>query len=147
MCCLFDTATRKHRFLTAKTDPTYLTTVFKSEEIDLVKKPSGGPVSNEKPTKMMRSNSPAWLPEHRQFRSLVKLTVIAWTMLPDEKVWDTQHMISVTESYGRMPVILKESLTNMKPKENSAHRNARHRREAHEARHVALKNVPHRRKE
>jgi hypothetical protein len=36
MCCFFDTATRKYRFLTAKTDPTYLTTVFNSEKIDLV---------------------------------------------------------------------------------------------------------------
>jgi hypothetical protein len=36
MCCCFDTATRKYRFLTAKTDPTYLTPVFKSEKIDLV---------------------------------------------------------------------------------------------------------------
>jgi len=32
MCCFFDTATRKYRFLTAKTDPTYLTTAFKSEK-------------------------------------------------------------------------------------------------------------------
>lgn len=33
MCCFFESATRKHRFLTAKTDPTYLTTVFKSEKL------------------------------------------------------------------------------------------------------------------
>jgi transposase len=43
MCCFFDTATRKYRFLTAKTDPTYLTTVFKSEKIDLVVMEACGP--------------------------------------------------------------------------------------------------------
>ncbi len=36
MCCFFDSATRKHRFLSAATDPDYLTTVFKSDKIDLV---------------------------------------------------------------------------------------------------------------
>jgi len=43
MCCFFDTATRKHRFVTATTDPTYLTTVFKSEKIDLVVMEACGP--------------------------------------------------------------------------------------------------------
>jgi transposase len=62
-----------------------------------------------------------------------KLAVIAWAMLRDRKDWDTQQMISVTESYGRMPSKLKESLTNMKPKENADQRKARHRREAREA--------------
>ena len=56
-----------------------------------------------------------------------KLAVIAWGMLRDKKDWDTQQMISVTESYGRMPSKLKESLTNMKPKENADQRKARHR--------------------
>ncbi|MCB0321838.1 MAG: hypothetical protein KDD60_13010 [Bdellovibrionales bacterium] len=36
MCCFFDTATREHRFLTAATDPGYLSAVFHSEKIDLV---------------------------------------------------------------------------------------------------------------
>ena len=62
-----------------------------------------------------------------------KLAVIAWAMLRDEQDWNTQHMISVTESYGTMPAILKDSLQNMKPKENSDQRKARHRREAREA--------------
>ena len=62
-----------------------------------------------------------------------KLAVIAWAMLRDKKDWDTQQMISVTESYGRMPATLKDSLENMKPKENSDQRKARHRREAREA--------------
>ncbi len=37
-------------------------------------------------------------------------------------------MIRVTESYGKMPTSLKESLVNMKPKENADQRKARHRR-------------------
>jgi len=43
MCCFFDTATRKHRFLTAATDSAYLTTVFKNEKIDLVVVEACGP--------------------------------------------------------------------------------------------------------
>ena len=43
MCCFFDSATRKHRFVTATTDPAYLTTVFKSEKIDLVVMEACGP--------------------------------------------------------------------------------------------------------
>jgi len=62
-----------------------------------------------------------------------KLAVIAWAMLRDQKDWNPQQMISVTESYGKMPATLKESLTNMKSKENSDQRKARHRREAREA--------------
>ncbi len=62
-----------------------------------------------------------------------KLAVIAWAMLRDGKDWDTQQMIRVTESYGKIPTALKESLVNMKPKENADQRKARHRREAREA--------------
>jgi transposase len=62
-----------------------------------------------------------------------KLAVIAWAMLRDQKDWDTQQMVKVTETYGRMPSKLKESLTNMKPKESADQRKARHRREAREA--------------
>lgn len=43
MCCFFDTATRKHRFLNAATNPDYLSTVFKSEKIDLVVLEACGP--------------------------------------------------------------------------------------------------------
>ena len=46
-------------------------------------------------------------------------------MLRDEKDWEPKRMIEVTESYGTMPVKLKESLQNMKPKENSDQRKAR----------------------
>ncbi len=38
-----DTATRKYRFQTTATDPAYLTTVFKSEKIDLVVMEACGP--------------------------------------------------------------------------------------------------------
>ncbi len=62
-----------------------------------------------------------------------KLAVIAWAMIRDGKDWNTQQMIRVTESYGKMPTALKDSLTNMKPKENADQRKARHRREAREA--------------
>ncbi len=43
MCCFFDTATRKHRFLTAATDPDYLTSVFESDKIDPVVMEACGP--------------------------------------------------------------------------------------------------------
>ena len=43
MCCFFDSKTRKHRFLSAATDPGYLTKVFKSEKIDLVVMEACGP--------------------------------------------------------------------------------------------------------
>jgi hypothetical protein len=74
-----------------------------------------------------------------------KLAVIAWAMLRDQKDWNPQQMISVTESYGKMPAPLKESLMNMKPKKNSDQRKARHRREAREAKKaeamsIAVKN-------
>ncbi len=36
MCCIFDTNTREHEFLTATTDRSYLTTVFKEYKVDLV---------------------------------------------------------------------------------------------------------------
>jgi transposase len=62
-----------------------------------------------------------------------KIAVIAWAMLRDEKDWEPKQMIKVTESYGKMPEKLKESLTNMKPKENSDQRKARLRREARQA--------------
>lgn len=67
-----------------------------------------------------------------------KLAVIAWAMLRDEKDWDPQQMIKVTESYGTMPVKLKESLQNMKPKENSDQRKSRHRREARAAKLIQV---------
>ena len=42
-------------------------------------------------------------------------------------------MIEVTESFGKMPVALKETLQNMKPKENSDQRKSRLRKEARQA--------------
>ena len=63
--------------------------------------------------------------------------MIAWAMLRDEKDWNPKRMIEVTESYGKMPEKLKESLTNMKPKENSDQRKARLRREARQAKGTA----------
>ena len=62
-----------------------------------------------------------------------KIAVIAWAMLRDEKDWEPKRMIEVTEKYGKMPDKLKESLQNMKPKENSDQRKARLRREARQA--------------
>lgn len=59
-----------------------------------------------------------------------KLAVIAWAMLRDEKDWEPKRMIEVTESYGRMSPSLKDSLQNMKPKENSDQRKSRLRKEA-----------------
>jgi transposase len=43
MCCFFDSKTRKHTFLNAKTDRAYLTTVFKKHKIDLVVMEACGP--------------------------------------------------------------------------------------------------------
>ncbi len=54
-----------------------------------------------------------------------KIAVIAWAMLRDEKDWDPKQMIQVTESFGRMPAGLKDSLQNMKPKENADQRKSR----------------------
>jgi len=54
-------------------------------------------------------------------------------MLRDEKDWDPNTMIQVTESYGKMNPELKETLQTMKPKENSDQRKSRLRREAREA--------------
>jgi hypothetical protein len=38
-------------------------------------------------------------------------------MLRDEKDWEPKRMIEVSESFGRMPTSLKESLSEMKPNE------------------------------
>lgn len=38
MCCVFDSKTRKHEFITAATERNYLTTVFKEYKVDLVVK-------------------------------------------------------------------------------------------------------------
>lgn len=66
-----------------------------------------------------------------------KIAVIAWAMLRDEKDWDPKQMIQVTESFGRMPAGLKDSLQNMKPKENADQRKSRLRKEARAAREAA----------
>ncbi len=62
-----------------------------------------------------------------------KISVIAWAMLRDERDWDPQRMIDVTESFGKMPEGLKVSLAEMTPKENSDQRKSRLRREARAA--------------
>lgn len=66
-----------------------------------------------------------------------KIAVIAWAMLRDEKDWDPKQMIQVTESFGRISPALKESLQNMKPKENADQRKSRLRKEARAAREAA----------
>jgi transposase len=43
MCCFFDSKTRKHTFLNATTDRSYLTTVFKKHKVDLVVMEACGP--------------------------------------------------------------------------------------------------------
>lgn len=63
-----------------------------------------------------------------------KIAVIAWALLRDEKDWEPKRMIEVTESFGKMPRELKETLGTMKPKENSDQRRSRLRRQAREAR-------------
>ena len=43
MCCYFDTKTRKHQFINAVTERTYLTTVLKKHPCDLVVMEACGP--------------------------------------------------------------------------------------------------------
>ncbi len=43
MCCFFESKTRKHFFLNATTDRSYLTTVFKKHKVDLVVMEACGP--------------------------------------------------------------------------------------------------------
>jgi hypothetical protein len=66
-----------------------------------------------------------------------KIVVIAWAMLRDEKDWDPKTMIQTTESFGRMPLGLKEILQTMKPKELSQQRKNRLAREVREAKGAA----------
>lgn len=66
-----------------------------------------------------------------------KIAVLAWAMLRDGKDWDPKQMLSVTESYGKVPQPIKETLENMKPKENSDQRKSRLRKEAREANQTA----------
>ena len=62
-----------------------------------------------------------------------KIAVLAWALLRDGKDWDPKQMLSVSESYGKVPQPLKDTLQNMKPKENSDQRKSRLRKEAREA--------------
>lgn len=66
-----------------------------------------------------------------------KIVTIAWAMLRDEKDWDPRTMIQTTESFGRMPLGLKEILQTMKPKELSQQRQNRLAREVREAKAAA----------
>lgn len=73
-----------------------------------------------------------------------KIAVIAWALLRDEKDWEPKRMIQVTESFGKMPRGLKETLDTMKPKENSDGRRRRLRKEAREARAASSTAKPRR---
>jgi transposase len=66
-----------------------------------------------------------------------KIAVLAWAMLRDEKDWDPIKMLGVSDSFGGTTKELKETLDNMKPKENSDQRKSRLRREAREAKSEA----------
>jgi len=54
-----------------------------------------------------------------------KIAILAWEMLRDEKNWDPIQMLGVTESFGVVSQDLKETLYNIKPKENSNQRKSR----------------------
>ena len=71
-----------------------------------------------------------------------KIAVLAWAMLRDEKDWDPKTMIQVTESFGKMNPSLKESLQEMKPKENHDQRKSRLRKEARAAKEAATMKSP-----
>jgi hypothetical protein len=58
-------------------------------------------------------------------------------MLRDEKDWDPIKMLKVTESFGKVPQEIKETLYNMKPKENSNQRASRLLRETRQAKAAA----------
>jgi hypothetical protein len=62
-----------------------------------------------------------------------KIAVLAWALLRDERDWDPNRMLKITESFGRTSPALKQTLETMKPKENSDQRKSRLRREAREA--------------
>ncbi len=69
MCCFYDTATQKYRFQTVETSRHYLSTVFKTQEIDLVVMEACGPsgwISDlcqqyELETLVCSTNDAAWL--------------------------------------------------------------------------------------
>jgi transposase len=62
-----------------------------------------------------------------------KIAVIAWALLRDEKDWEPKRMVEITESFGKMPLALKETLLTMKPKECRHKRKNRLEREARAA--------------
>jgi transposase len=66
-----------------------------------------------------------------------KIAVLAWALIRDEQDWNPKRMIEVSESFGKMPLALKETLQNMTPKENSDQRKKRRRKEAREAKAAA----------
>lgn len=75
-----------------------------------------------------------------------KIAVIAWAMLRDQRDWEPKRMIEVTESYGRMPTKLKETLETMKPKESADQRKSRLRKEARAAKAVESRSAKTQRK-
>ena len=249
MCCIFDSKTREHEFLTATTDRCYLTTVFKKYQVDLVVMEACGPSGwinglaavtaqlelvikkleelgkhdpriqriksipgvgprtaeilvaciddphrfengrqvsayfglvprqyqsgeTDRNGRITKRGNPlartilvecAWASlrynswakaiyervsgkqKTRRKKAAValarKIAVIAWALLRDDRDWDPQRMIEVTESFGRMPESLKVSLADMKPKENSDQRKSRLRREARAAKESAAARV------
>lgn len=95
----------------------------------------------------MKNTIRAWISGKQKTRKkkaavalALKIAVIAWALLRDEKDWEPKRMIEVTESFGKMSRELKE-LDTMQPKENSDQRKSRLRREAREARAAALNNA------
>jgi transposase len=68
LCCIFDTKTRKHEFLTEATDRNYLATVFKNHKVDLLVMEACSPsgwindlaVSLGRKTLVCSTNEDAW---------------------------------------------------------------------------------------
>jgi transposase len=71
-----------------------------------------------------------------------KIAVIAWALLRDEKDWEPKRMVEITESFGKMPLGLKETLLTMKPKECRHKRKNRLEREARAAAKAAKEPTP-----
>ncbi len=72
-----------------------------------------------------------------------KIAVLAWALLRDEKDWDPKRMVEITESFGKMPLGLKEKLLEMQPKECRHKRKNRRVSEARAAkRDEAAKETP-----
>ncbi|MEQ1830609.1 MAG: IS110 family transposase, partial [Pirellula sp.] len=71
-----------------------------------------------------------------------KIAVIAWALLRDEKDWEPKRMVEITESFGKMPLGLKETLLTMKPKECRHKRKNRLEKEARAAARALKESTP-----